>query len=128
MLGVCCFSELLELEHPYKTFCCIFLPGIGELEIFVKIVKTVEEIPKFSAQQSQHISVTRKFFLLTNSDFSCLPVLRGKLYKEKSHSLEKFICIASKCSEGFLGHLSQKLFRIDLENFSKNCSSRIYTI
>ena len=64
MLGVCCFLELLELEHPYKTFCCIFLPGIGELEIFVKIVKTVEEIPKFSAQQSQHISVTRKIFVI----------------------------------------------------------------
>ena len=117
MLGVCCFSELLELEHPYKTFCCIFLPGIGELEIFVKIVKTVEEIPKFSAQQSQHVTISNDFWdnVLYHAKDNFLPILCSKFYKEKSHPFEELIRVTSEGGEGFLGNLAEELLRVHLD-------------
>ena len=41
------------------TVCSLIvvLPGIGELEVFVEVVQTVEEISELSTQQGQYVAV-----------------------------------------------------------------------
>ena len=92
------------------------VPGIGEFEVFVKVVQTIEKITQLTAQKRQHVSVSNIKWNLCHEDILtfCSPVLCGKLDKEISHSLEKLIRITAKCSEGFLGKLSQKLLRVNL--------------
>ena len=43
-----------------------------------------------------------------------LPILRGKLYKVKSHALKELISIASKSSKRFLCNLAKQLFWVNL--------------
>ena len=43
-----------------------------------------------------------------------LPILRGKLYKVKSHALKELISIASKGSKRFLCNLAKQLFWVNL--------------
>ena len=92
------------------------IPWIGEFEVFVKVVQTIEEITQLTAQKRQHISVSRIKCNLCHENTLTFrsPVLCGKLDKEISHSLEKLIRIAAKCSKGFLGNLSEKLLRVNL--------------
>ena len=82
----------------------------------MKVVQTIEKITQLTAQKRQHVSVSNIKWNLCHEDILtfCSPVLCGKLDKEISHSLEKLIRITAKCSEGFLGKLSQKLLRVNL--------------
>ena len=89
----------------------------------MKVVKTVEEVAKFSAQESQHITVSNRMYInilyisTRTLDLICnavLPILCGKFYKEKSHPLKELIRVTSECGEGFLGNLAEELLRVHL--------------
>lgn len=75
------------------------LPWIGEFQVLVKVVETVEKVSELSSQQSQDITISE---------------LTQEIDEIITHAFKELGVLAAQKLESLLSHSTHKLFRVNL--------------